>query len=204
MLFKINFAKLKKAGLVFGLFLILAGFGLAVWQFKIKHPPPNFSQKESQLQKKETLAQSKAKPKKYKLKIEKLKISAPIILNVPGANKTEYFKALEKGVAHLAGTPLPGEKGNSVIFGHSSFYRNAPGAYKTIFRNLNQLELGDKILVLVDSKALLFKVIEKRVVNPNDLSVLHQTKDSRLTLMTCWPPGRIDQRLIVVSTYIPK
>ena len=124
---------------------------------------------------------------------------APIILNVNGTKKDIYFKALESGVAQMEGTPLPGEIGNSFIFGHSSYYDNAPGNYKKIFARLNELNYGDQIDIYKDNTDIEFVVIDKKIIKPTDLSVLKQTTDTRLTLMTCWPLGSTKERLIVVA-----
>jgi len=137
--------------------------------------------------------------KGYYLEIKKIDVLAPIILNVNGTKKDIYFKALESGVAQFEGTSLPGEIGNSFIFGHSSYYDNAPGNYKKIFARLNELNYGDQIDIYKDENHLVFEVIEKKIVEPTDLSVLKQTKDTRLTLMTCWPLGSTKERLIVVA-----
>jgi len=145
-------------------------------------------------------------PVSFRLRIPRLQIEAPIVLNVPGNDRKKYFQALERGVAHLQGTPLPGEKGNSFIFGHSSFYRNAPGEYKTVFRRLNLLREGDKIEVIVRYKnpisqqTFIFVVKEKKLVSPQDLSALKQTDFPSLTLMTCWPPGTTKYRLLIKAT----
>ena len=87
------------------------------------------------------------KPSGWTLSIKKLGISVPIVLNVNGADKDEYFAALQSGVAQMKGTALPGE-GNTVIFGHSSYYKDDPGQYKKIFSTLDQLKTGDEIKIL--------------------------------------------------------
>ena len=136
----------------------------------------------------------------YTLNIEKLGLSAPIILDIDGNNKEQYMKALENGVAQMAKTALPGEIGNTVIFGHSSYYRNKPGNYKTIFAKLNDLARGDKISVTTPDKNLTYNVSEVKIVAPEDLSVVDQeSPSSKLTLLTCWPPKTTEQRLVVVA-----
>ena len=44
-----------------------------------------------------------------------------IIKDVAVDNKNpEYLKALTSSLGHLKGTPPPGDRGNSVVFGHSA------------------------------------------------------------------------------------
>lgn len=135
----------------------------------------------------------------FHLVIPSLNIAAPVILDVDGGNKTAYFKALQSGVAHFAGTAKPGENSNIFIFGHSSYYSSDPGKYKTIFVSLGDLKKGDEIDLWYNLKEYKYFVSNINQVAPNDVSVLRPTSSEQLTLMTCWPPGTTTKRLIVVS-----
>ncbi len=126
------------------------------------------------------------------LYIKKLKIQAPIIWSVDGFNKREYFKALEDGVAHFKGTPLPGQKGNCVIFGHSSFYKNAKGNYKFVFKELNRLNAGDKIKITYNKQLFVYTVKEKKIIAPTDFSIFAPSAKEKVALLTCWPPDLLD------------
>lgn len=134
----------------------------------------------------------------WELKIDKLAISAPIILNVDGADKDAYFKTLQSGVAQMKDTALPGE-GNTVIFGHSNFYEDDPGKYKKVFATLDQLVIGDEIKIINKNETLTYIVSINKLVDPTNVNVVKPTQNKQLTLITCWPPGTIDQRLIVVA-----
>lgn len=137
----------------------------------------------------------------FHLEIPKINIAAPVIPNVPGGDndKDIYFQALESGVAHFAGTKKPGEGGNIFIFGHSSFYFWAPGDYKEIFKDLGKVEVGDEILVWYNQKEYKYKVTETKIVKLDDVSVLAPTNYEQLVLMTCWPPGTTQKRLIIIA-----
>jgi len=104
-----------------------------------------------------------------------------------------------ENLIHYPGTALPGQYGNSVIFGHSvlpQFFN--PKNYKTIFSTLPTLKEGDEILVDFDGiryRYLVRKMIETR---PEDVTILEQNYDSQwLSLITCVPPGTYLRRLIV-------
>lgn len=136
----------------------------------------------------------------YVLNIPKLNLSAPIIINVDGNNKDAYNKALEGGVAHLLGSALPGKAGNPFIFGHSSYYAWKPGDYKQVFKNLNDLETGDDIAITTNLATYNYKVVDKEIVQPDDVSVANQNySEKKLTLMTCWPVGSDAERLVVIG-----
>lgn len=133
------------------------------------------------------------------LEIPALNLGAPVIADVDGTDKATYFKALESGVAHFKGTAKPGENSNIFIFGHSSFYADQPGNYKQIFRHLDELKKESEIIVWYQNKKYTYLTDEIKIVEPNDKGVLKPSKSEKLTIMTCWPPGSILQRLIVIA-----
>lgn len=133
----------------------------------------------------------------FQLRIEKLNINVPIMPDVDGADKDAYFASLQHGVAQMEGTAKPNEKGNVVIFGHSNFYESDPGAFKQVFKNLDELNPGDEILIHYKDNDYKYKVQKQQLVKPTDTWVINAKHD--LTLITCWPPGTIEKRLIVFA-----
>lgn len=127
----------------------------------------------------------------YTLTIPKLKIQDADVI-IAGDD-------LSKSLIHYGGTALPGQYGNTVIFGHSTlpqFFN--PKNYKTIFSTLPTMKVGDQIDVTFDGISYTYIVYEMTVLNPSDLSALEQKfDDSYLTLITCVPPGTYWQRLNV-------
>lgn len=105
------------------------------------------------------------------------------------------------------GTALPGKRGNSVIFGHStlpSFFN--PKNYTSIFSTLPTMDKGDEIIVYYDGVEYHYIVEGIFEVLPTDVQVLEQNiSDSFLTLVTCTPPGdpRKPKRLIVRARIVP-
>jgi LPXTG-site transpeptidase (sortase) family protein len=135
------------------------------------------------------------------LVIPALGIEAPVIY-VTETTETVYQEALRDGVVHFPGTALPGQPGNTYIFGHSSDYVWSAGDYKTVFAKLPQIELGTEIeLTDADGELFRYVVTETKVVGPRDLSVLDQFNNEKriLTLQTSYPLGTALQRYIVVA-----
>ncbi len=96
------------------------------------------------------------------------------------------------GPGHMANTPAPGDSGNAVITGHRD----------TFFRHIHELQKGDIMVVQRDGKTFRYEVTGKKVVEPTDLSVLRQSHDSEMTLITCYPTyyiGPAPKRLVVFS-----
>ncbi len=135
----------------------------------------------------------------FHLLIPSLDISAPIIADVDGADEETYNKALEGGVAQLKGSSKPGEGSNIFIFGHSSFYWYKPGEYKKIFSNLDELKEGDEIIIWYHQKEYKYKVVETKLVRPDEVDVIKPTHEEQVSLMTCWPPNTILKRMIVIA-----
>ncbi|PIR79999.1 MAG: hypothetical protein COU25_02520 [Candidatus Levybacteria bacterium CG10_big_fil_rev_8_21_14_0_10_35_13] len=131
-------------------------------------------------------------------KTEFYKISIPS-LDIENALVSSIDTNVAKHLVNYGGTAIPPDKGNAVVFGHSSlpqlYNRND---YKTIFAKLYKLVPGDKITVTVGNKTYKYVVEKITIVDPNNTSVLEQDYgDSFLTLVTCTPPGTIWKRLVV-------
>ena len=99
---------------------------------------------------------------------------------------------LKEAVGHYPDTKMPGQKGNAALAGHRTTY-GAP------FNRLDDLVAGDPITVTTRSGTFRYEVMEKKVVTPEEVSVLDDTPDNRLTLTTCHPKYSAEQRLIVVA-----
>lgn len=107
---------------------------------------------------------------------------------------------LSRGLTHLPGSALPGEKGNIFISGHSAL---SPifSFKKALFANLTDLKKGDQITVEALGVKFKYEVISLTVVDPNDLSVI-KTPDNigrYISLMTCVPPGLNFKRLVILG-----
>lgn len=141
------------------------------------------------------------------------KVSAPVnsyTLSIPTLGLTDASVIiagddLGKSLIHYGGTGLPGEYGNTVIFGHSTlpqFFRGTKD-YKTIFATLPTVKIGANINITYDGLSYKYIVTDKVVVEPTDLSPLEQRfDDSYITLVTCVPPGTYLYRLNVKAKLV--
>jgi len=141
-------------------------------------------------------------PEFFSISIPKLKIeNANVKTDFTGSSPEEFL-------GHYKGSSLPGNKGNSFIYGHSvlPWFFN-PKNYKTIFSTLGDLEAGDEIFITYNNKKLKYKVESEVILPPNEVNPLENWKpeylnDSTISLMTCWPAGTKTKRLIVRATLI--
>ncbi len=138
------------------------------------------------------------KYQKVKPKIEIYTLSIPK-LNIKDAVVSAVDDDLSKHLVNLGGTALPPDKGNAVIFGHSTLPQLFdPKNYKTIFAKAYELKVGDELFTNASGIVYKYRIYSITVVNPEDTSVLEQDySDSFLTLITCTPPGTIWKRLII-------
>ncbi len=108
---------------------------------------------------------------------------------------------LTKGLVHLPGTALPGERGNIFISGHSAI---SPLIKTALFAKLIDLKKGDQITLEAEGTKFTYQIISLKVVDPKDTSVINPPdKMGRyISLMTCVPPGLNFKRLIVLGKII--
>jgi LPXTG-site transpeptidase (sortase) family protein len=131
--------------------------------------------------------------------IEHIQISP----NVESSDEKIYNQYLKNGLAHFRGTPLPGDGGNTFVYGHSaveSFFNAHKNLPETIFSRLDNVDIGQTVDVEKDGEILEYTVRNKKIVNPDDFSIMQAQGDKEtITMMTCWPLGIGTKRLIVVA-----
>lgn len=126
--------------------------------------------------------------------------NARIKKNVDPGNEEVYLRALQKGVAHAAGTAFPGEGGHIFLFAHSTDYVWNIGSYNAVFYLLYKIRNGDEVNVFYKGQRYVYTVFDKKIVDPSEVEYLTRKTDSEsLTLQTCWPPGTALQRLLVFA-----
>lgn len=127
----------------------------------------------------------------YSLSIPKLKIDNATV------STTDYD--LANHLIQYAGTAIPGQEGNAIIFGHSTLPQwFDPKNYKTIFATLHTIKNGDKIIAKVNNVEYSFKIFSITITSAEDTSIFSQAYDHPyITIVTCTPPGTIWKRLVV-------
>lgn len=197
--------KKKGSSLLFGLAtgavtLVILSFGFFNERFlaPFMTPSRNVSSAPLIIDPSSTVADSEPK-----IIIPKINVEIPVVYTEPSIEEERVQKALESGVLHYATTPGPGEVGNGVIFGHSSNNILNKGKYKFAFVLLKRLEAGDTFILQKDGKRYVYRVYEKKIVKPEDVSVLTRNdKPASFSLITCDPPGTSINRLVVTGEQI--
>lgn len=139
----------------------------------------------------------------FSIVIPKIGANAKIIPNVNAGDEKLYLEALKKGVAHAEGTAFPGEGGHIFLFAHSTDYFWNVGNYNAVFYLLYKLEKGDEVNLFYQGKRSIYKIVEKRVVDPSQVEYLVRKSNKEfITLQTCWPPGTTLKRLLVFAVRV--
>lgn len=124
------------------------------------------------------------------------------VLSIPSISCKEVIRegsskgTLAKALGHMEGTAFPGQIGNCAIAGHRNYN------FGMYFNRLDEVELDDEITISTQTDTFTYKVTEIKVVEPEDLSVLEQGDDTRVTLITCTPLYIATHRLIVIGELI--
>jgi len=118
-----------------------------------------------------------------KLKIPKIGVESTVVEGVG-------LDQLKRGPGHYQETPLPGQKGNSAIAGHRTTY-GAP------FHNVDKLEVGDQMEIQTVQGTFVYVIDTKKIVKPNEVEVLADKGDNRLTLTACHPKYSLRERIVI-------
>jgi LPXTG-site transpeptidase (sortase) family protein len=100
-------------------------------------------------------------------------------------------------VGQHKGLAGPGENGNMVLSGHIS--SPAEGA---VFHKLPLLKVDEAVIVGTEERQYLYRVVSVKTVTPDQVSVLDQTPDPTLTVITCVPDGIYSHRLVVTARLV--
>jgi len=119
------------------------------------------------------------------LEIPRLQISA---VAEEGINND----TLELSVGHVPKSAYPGQSGNAAFAAHRDTY----------FKNLEAIQTGDKIVFKSLQRDYNYQVTSIQIVDANATSVLNDTPQSTITLVTCYPfhyIGSAPKRFVVTA-----
>lgn len=109
-------------------------------------------------------------------------------------------EVLSKGAGHLENSSLPSDElgTHSVITAH----RGLPTS--RLFRDLDQLEVGDKFYVRVLDEKIAYKIESVEIVLPDETNWLIMEDDvNKMTLLTCEPYMINTHRMLVIGHKVP-
>jgi len=158
------------------------------------------SQSLSDFFQRESSVESETIEKENSLEIPKIEVSAPLIF-VEDPDKVH--KTLDNGVVHYPDSVLPGEKGQTIILGHSAPPNWPDIKHDDVFSRLNELDKGDEVFVYFDHQEYVYSVIKKIFLEKGEeIPDALTNSDNMLILISCWPPGKDYRRIAVQAELI--
>ncbi len=165
--------------LILGVFFIFQGLFDISKRLGFYKVSPNFSQTNVEYTKTETSSVP------VKISISSIALNLPIesTLIENGTWPTSQF-----GVSFLKNSGTVGLPGNLILYGHN---------WKTILGNLKNANVGDEVIVQNSSgQEFFYNIAYIATVSSDNVSILADSTDERLTLYTC--TGLLDQKRLVV------
>lgn len=140
----------------------------------------------------------------FSVSIPALDIHSVVVPNVDANDPLDYTPALKEGIAHAKGSGLPEQLDTNktiYLFAHSTDSPWNILRYNAQFYALKDAEVGQEIDLTFWGKKYSYTIAEKRIVEANDTAALQpQTDQEQLILQTCYPPGTVNKRLLVIAT----
>ncbi len=118
-----------------------------------------------------------------RIQIPGIRVDAPVV-------QGDGWEQLKKGVGQHIGSTDPGKTGNLVLSAHNDIFGE-------IFRDLDQLEPGDQVVIFTNQRSYTYIVMETQIVEPTAVEVMAPTVKPTLTLISCYPYLVDNQRIVV-------
>lgn len=149
-------------------------------------------------------------PPVNRLLVPSLGLDVPIVTaenkNAKDFTKADFEDELDKWIVKYPTTPEPGEEGNTLLFGHTSYQVWKQNPYGTIFKDLPKLKDSTLIQILWNWHLYEYKVVDLFIVTPKQVPAQYTTYQeaggSYITLMGCYPLGTDNKRIMVVAKLI--
>lgn len=120
-----------------------------------------------------------------RIQIPAIRVDAPVV-------QGDGWEQLKKGVGQHAGSGNPGDLNNLILSAHNDIFGE-------IFRDLDQLNPGDLVLLYTNQRSFTYIVVETKVVEPTQVEVMTATNQPTLTLISCYPYMIDDKRIAVIA-----
>jgi sortase A len=120
-----------------------------------------------------------------RLQMPAIRVDAPIV-------QGDGWEQLKKGIGQHQGSVNPGERGNLVLSAHNDIFGE-------IFRHLDQLNPGDLVIIHTNQRSYTYIVVESKIVEPSEITVMDQTPQATVTLISCYPYLKDNKRIVVIA-----
>lgn len=125
-----------------------------------------------------------------------LRVTIPALnINEPITQGTDW-EALKAGIGQvLNGYDLASSNGNVALAAHNDIYGE-------LFRDLDQLRPGDQIFIQTRTEVYTYEITHTEIVEPTQVEVLDSQGRPVVALISCYPYGRNDKRIVVFASRV--
>ncbi len=123
-----------------------------------------------------------------RIRIPAISVDAPVVMG-------DGDEQLKKGVGQYIHSSNPGQSGNLVLSAHNDVFGE-------IFRDLDQLETGDEVIIYTNQRAYTYVVQQQQIVGPLQVEVMASTNEPVVTLISCYPYMVDTQRMVITATLL--
>jgi sortase A len=120
-----------------------------------------------------------------RIQVPAIHVDAPVV-------QGDGWEQLKKGVGQHTGTVNPGEKGNLVLSAHNDIFGQ-------IFRDLENISPGDQVVLYTNQRSYTYLVTDKQIVEPTQVDVMSDTTQPTVTLISCYPYMKDNQRIVITA-----
>ncbi|KXK27404.1 MAG: Sortase family protein [candidate division WS6 bacterium OLB20] len=145
-------------------------------------------------------------PQGFYLRIDKIGLFKPVVLNVDPRDKQLYVNSWEQGISHGMFTATPDQIGITYLFAHAVGDETRAVEENAWFTYLDQLENGDEIIVYYKGYKYTYVTSEFFEVSPQATGFYTGASPvSKLRMQFCGPPrGSLAMRTLVDALLLTK
>ena len=140
-----------------------------------------------------------------RLRIPALGLDAQVQgLRILDLGDARAYETPDKVVGHIPESAAPGTRGNVWLFGHlESPVRGEGSIFRDLPKVYDLLQQGQAVYVIASSAdgSFLYQVREFRRVPEEEMS-LQRSEKPLLTMVTCWPRLKYDERILVTAELV--
>ena len=140
----------------------------------------------------------------FYLRVDKVNLFKRIIKDVDPFHLEVYKQSWNYGVSHGKGTSYPDKIGITYLFSHATGNKGDALNQNAWFSNLDQLVIGDQVIIYYEGKKYFYEVSQIRAVAPTAGGFYTGASAVAMTrLQYCGPPtGSLDARTLVDAILI--
>jgi len=124
----------------------------------------------------------------------------PVGWNAESVETLPEWDNPEAEVGWVVSGALPGDSGNIILYGHNNIH-------SSVFLRLSEMQAGDAVTLTTGEREWHYRVREVVILEINGeednrsayQQYLQPGGESRLTLLSCWPPDNNTHRVIVTA-----